>query len=212
MATSGHVFRAHITLSSMEKSTVPFQCPAEAGVRRGHPSCRTIHRPVEDGTSDDSSEDSDQTEDEAADGCSIDAGPSSQSMTELQRACLSFRIELLNQTIHNREYDMALVCALAVLGVSPSGRGFRGADTYPLILSAIIKVAHFMVVQHAKQFARPATGNQLSVCSSPCQFEDSGYESEDGPVRCRRRARSSFEWVRKMMDGFMVRGCGSPVQ
>jgi hypothetical protein len=42
-------------------------------------------------------------------------------MTEMQQACLSFCIELLNQTIHNREYDMALVCGLAALGVNPSG-------------------------------------------------------------------------------------------
>jgi hypothetical protein len=68
------------------------------------------------------------------------------AMTEMQQACLSFCIELLNQTIHNREYDMALVCGLAALGVNPSGRGFRGADTYPSILSAVIKVAHFMIV------------------------------------------------------------------
>jgi len=161
---------------------------------------RSVDQSMDDSVSDDSSEDSDRTEDEAG------------SMTELQRACLSFCIELLNQTIHNREYDMALVCALATLGVSPSGRGFRGADTYPSILSAIIKVAHFMVIQHAEQLARPAIDDQLSVCSSPCAFEDSGYESEDGPARRRRRGRSSFEWVRKMMDGFMVRGCGSPVQ
>jgi len=75
-------------------------------------------------------------------------------MSELQRACLSFCIELLNQTIHNRGYDMASVCALAALGVSSSGRRFRSADMYPSILSAIIKVAHFMIVQQAEQFAR----------------------------------------------------------
>lgn len=171
-----------------------------------------IDQSMDDSASDNSSEYSDHTEDDAANGCSIGAGPKAQSMSELQRACLSFCIELLNQTIHNREYDMALVCALATLGVSPSGRGFRGADTYPSILSAIIKVAHFMVIQHAEQLARPAIDDQLSVCSSPCAFDDSGYESEDGPARRRRRGRSGFEWVRKMMDGFMVRGCGSPVQ
>ena len=41
---------------------------------------------------------------------------------------------------------MALVCTLAALGVSLSGRGFRGADTYLSIILAIIKVAHFMVI------------------------------------------------------------------
>ena len=44
-----------------------------------------------------------------------------ETMTELQSACLSFCIELLNQKIHNHEYDMALICGLAALGISPSG-------------------------------------------------------------------------------------------
>jgi hypothetical protein len=67
-------------------------------------------------------------------------------MTEMQQAYLSFCIELLNQTIHNREYDIVLVCGLVALGVNLSGQGFRGADTYPSILSAVIKVAYFMIV------------------------------------------------------------------
>jgi hypothetical protein len=72
---------------------------------------------------------------------------------EMQKACLSFCIELLNQTIYNRKYDIALVCGLAALGVNLSGRGFRGADTYPSILSAVIKVAYFMIVQQAERLA-----------------------------------------------------------
>ena len=43
------------------------------------------------------------------------------AITEIQQACLSFCIELLNQTIYNRKYDIALVCGLAALGVNPSG-------------------------------------------------------------------------------------------
>jgi hypothetical protein len=43
------------------------------------------------------------------------------AMTEMQQACLSFCIELLNQIIHNREYDIALVCRLAALDINPSG-------------------------------------------------------------------------------------------
>lgn len=167
---------------------------------------------VDEDGSDESSESSDGEDDRDADTCVEQKSPTTQPMSELQRACLSFCIELLNQTIHNREYDMALVCALAALGVSPSGRGFRGADTYPSILSAIIKVAHFMVIQHAEQLAQPTTNDRFSACSSPCGFDDSGYESEEMPSQRRRRGRSSFEWVRKMMDGFMVRGCGSPMQ
>jgi hypothetical protein len=71
---------------------------------------------------------------------------------------LSFCIKLLNQTIYNREYDMALVC----------------------------------------------------------EFEDSEYESQEtqadrGEGR-QKICKSSFEWVRKIIDGFMVRECGSPMQ
>ncbi|TKA73263.1 hypothetical protein B0A55_06620 [Friedmanniomyces simplex] len=33
----------------------------------------------------------------------------------IHRACLAFCVELLNQTIHNKAYDMAMVCTMAVL-------------------------------------------------------------------------------------------------
>jgi hypothetical protein len=151
----------------------------------------------------------DDTSDVDTESTSSDDG---QAMSELQSACLSFCIELLNQKIHNHEYGMSLICALAALGVSPSGTGFRGADTYPSILSAVIKVAHFMVVQRAEQLARLAAEDEFSLCSSPFEFEDSGYESGGGRREGRSGGQSSFDWVRKMMDAFMVRGCGSPMQ
>jgi hypothetical protein len=68
------------------------------------------------------------------------------AITEMQQAYLSYYIELLNQTIHNRKYDIALVYGLVVLGVNLSGQGFRGADTYLSILLVVIKVAHFIIV------------------------------------------------------------------
>ena len=120
-------------------------------------------------------------------------------MTEIQQACLSFCIELLNQTIHKREYDMALVCGLVALGVNPSGRGFRGADTYPSILSAVIKVAHFMIVQQAKRLTQPTAGecDEFSAGRSPCEFEDSRYESggtqADRGEGKQKISKSSFE-------------------
>lgn len=159
----------------------------------------------------------------------------SRPFSQLEKACLKFCIELLNQTIHNREYDMALVCASAVLGVRDFGGGFHDTDLYPPILSSIIKIAHFMVVQYADEISRPIDSDALlSPCRSVCDFEDSGYESNDrseseasdGPQsssssddRRRRRSkrrdikpRSSFEWVKKMTNEFMVRGTGSPAQ
>jgi hypothetical protein len=91
-------------------------------------------------------EPSDTNSDSADTDSEVEGEGGKAAMTEMQQACLSFYIELLNQTIHNRKYDMALVCGLVVLGVNPSGQGFRGADTYLSILSAVIKVAHFMIV------------------------------------------------------------------
>jgi hypothetical protein len=98
----------------------------------------------------------------------------------MQQAYLSFCIELLNQTIHNREYDMALVYGLAALGINPSSQGFRGADTYLSILSAVIKVAYFMIVQQAERLIQLTAGeyNKFSAGRSPYKFEDSRYESQ----------------------------------
>ncbi|KAI7493192.1 hypothetical protein KC367_g8723 [Hortaea werneckii] len=137
--------------------------------------------------------------------------PPRQTLTELQSACLLFCTELLNQRIYNPEYDMAMICALAALGVSPTGKGFRGPDTYPSILSTVIKVAHFIVVQQADQLGQWAD-EKYSPRDSPIILEDSGYESSGSCNSPRRRGLSSFDWVRRMMDGFMVRGCNSPMQ
>ena len=48
----------------------------------------------------------------------------SEPLTTIQEACLTFCIELLNPKIHNKECDMALICASAVLGMQPHGGGF----------------------------------------------------------------------------------------
>jgi len=47
-------------------------------------------------------------------------------LTRIQKACLDFCIELLNQTVTQREYDSTLVCALAMLGVNEDG--WKGPD------------------------------------------------------------------------------------
>jgi hypothetical protein len=68
-------------------------------------------------------------------------------MTDIKRACLEFCIELMNQTYHAQEYESPLVCAMAVLGRGEIG--WRDPESYPPILSAVIKVARFMIVQKA---------------------------------------------------------------
>jgi hypothetical protein len=66
-------------------------------------------------------------------------------LSRIQKACLSFCIALMDQRITRRVYNSPLVCALAVLGMKE--KGWKGAEQYPPILSAMIKVAQFMVVQ-----------------------------------------------------------------
>ncbi|EDN04941.1 conserved hypothetical protein [Histoplasma mississippiense (nom. inval.)] len=68
-------------------------------------------------------------------------------LTKIQMACLDFCIELLNQRVQVEDYECALVDTLAVLGRGEYG--WRDAESYPPMLSRIIKVARFMVVHKA---------------------------------------------------------------
>jgi hypothetical protein len=61
------------------------------------------------------------------------------------------------------------VCALAVLGVKEDG--WKGAEQYPPVLSAVIKVARFMVVQQALEL--------LGLLNEDGFDSDSAYESDD---------------------------------
>lgn len=68
-------------------------------------------------------------------------------MTPLETTSLEFCIELLNQKIKVHEYKSPLVCAMAVLGRGE--QGWRDTDSYPPIISRVLKVARFLVVQKA---------------------------------------------------------------
>jgi superfamily II DNA helicase RecQ len=104
----------------------------------------------------------------------------------------------LNQSITRTEYDSPLVCALAVLGVREDG--WKGAEQYPPVLSAVIKVARFMVVQQALELSGP---------SHEAEFDnDSAYESDN----THPRRKGCLQFVQEMMDKFMVRGSHGPMQ
>jgi RecQ family ATP-dependent DNA helicase len=124
-----------------------------------------------------------------------------RGLSGIQKACLEFCIALLNQSITRREYDSPFVCALAVLGVREDG--WRGPELYPPILSSIIKIARFMVVQQALELSDPFDEEEFD--------SDSAYESDDNSTqRCQRQG--CLQLVQKMMDKFMVRGSHSPMQ
>jgi superfamily II DNA helicase RecQ len=126
-----------------------------------------------------------------------------EGLTKIQKACLRLCIELLNQSITRKEYDSPLVCALAVLGVKECG--WKGPEQYPPILSAVIKVARFMVVQQALELSEPFREDEFDG--------DSAYESDDGGAgSLRPRRKGCLQFVQDMMDKFMVRGSHGPMQ
>ena len=130
-------------------------------------------------------------------------------LTPIQRACLDFCIELLNQRVVHREYDCALVCAMAVLGVRDRG-GWRTPEDYPPILSKVIKLARFMVVRKAMELAD--IEDEAEPTSSMQENDwDSAYggSPSSSPTVSQK---GCLQWVTQMMDRFMVRGSQSPMQ
>ena len=129
-------------------------------------------------------------------------------LTPIQRACLDFCIELLNQRVVHREYDCALVCAMAILGVRDQG-GWRTPEDYPPILSKVIKLARFMVVRKAMELAAP---DEEAEPTSSMQEEDwdSAYGGSPSPSPISKKG--CLQWVTQMMDQFMVRGSQGPMQ
>jgi superfamily II DNA helicase RecQ/uncharacterized C2H2 Zn-finger protein len=132
----------------------------------------------------------------------VDDGGEARELSDIQKACLQFCIELLNQAITRKEYDSPLVCALAVLGVREDG--WKGPEQYPPILSAMIKVARFMVVQQALELSEPFREDEFD--------SDSAYESDDSGHPRRARRKGCLQFVQEMMDKFMVRGSHGPIQ
>ena len=76
------------------------------------------------------------------------AVPAVVQLTGLPRTCLRFCMALLCSKAQQDEYEHMMVCGLAVLGVDERV-GWHGYDTYLPILSAIIKISRFMMIQHA---------------------------------------------------------------
>jgi superfamily II DNA helicase RecQ len=115
------------------------------------------------------------------------------------KACLRFCVTLLNQKMRQREYESAMVCVLAVLGVKSDG--WRDAGDYPPILSKVIKISRFMMIQTAVHAAERE--GDRSDSSRPSSREHASARPER--VGC-------LGLVARMMDEFMIRGSHSPMQ
>jgi superfamily II DNA or RNA helicase len=178
--------------------------------------------------------------------------PEPYQLTSIQRACMDFCIELLNQRVGAEEYECALVCALAVLGRSRDG--WQTVESYPPILSKIIKIARFMVLHKALrldphadeivQFLQHRHGvgewwSQSPMDDPEYSFagQDEGYTSRSptptpepdpsvvqhvggSPVpelisftqQRQQRSRPFREWLKLLVDTFLVRGTHGPMQ
>ncbi|PTU19051.1 hypothetical protein P175DRAFT_0510356 [Aspergillus ochraceoroseus IBT 24754] len=66
-------------------------------------------------------------------------------MAAVITACLEFCIKLLNQKIKVYKYESPLICAMAVLGQGEVT--WQGPESYPPIISQVLKVARFILVQ-----------------------------------------------------------------
>jgi superfamily II DNA helicase RecQ len=103
----------------------------------------------------------------------------------------------------SNDYEMPLVCALAVLGIDE--HGWRQPDSYPPILSSVIKSARFMVVQKAMIQA----GIQDDETRRQCAIDfDDNRQQRRHPVRL----TTLVDWLNRIMDSFMVAGSHSPMQ
>ncbi|KAF9882558.1 hypothetical protein FE257_007183, partial [Aspergillus nanangensis] len=109
-------------------------------------------------------------------------------MPPREQACLEFCVELLNQRPRTHEYESVLICAMAVLGRSETG--WRDPESYPPIISRVIKIARFMVVQKAlwldpavshiiEMWQKKQTGVSWALISADDELDDidEGYVS-----------------------------------
>ena len=173
----------------------------------------------DNGHDDDEHDDHDHDSDE-------DEGPQMVYLEGLPQACLEFCIALLCGKAHQHEYEHALVCALAVLGVDE--RGWKGFDTYPPILSSVIKIGRMMVIQFGFHESRginePGEQNEQGREEDVEDGEDeedisaSGYarmESEGerrGMEEDRKEKPGCIDIVTRMVDGYMLRKSHGPME
>jgi hypothetical protein len=76
--------------------------------------------------------------------------PSDPSVSsELQNVCLQLCLSLLDHKLHGKLTNSIVVGFLAALGIDKERNGLDGAAIYTSKLSALVKLAQLLVVQHA---------------------------------------------------------------
>jgi hypothetical protein len=167
----------------------------------------------------------------------VDAEVEAWQMPAIEQACLEFCVELLNQRHRTHEYESALVCAMAVQGWGPGEARWRDPSSYPPILSRVIKVARFIVVQkalwldpHARDIIRmwvgghkPGGNHPISwpLTSADDELVDINQQGQDTGSTVASPSSASgvgfggkmfHDHVQQMVRSFMVRGSHGPMQ
>ncbi|KAJ5162545.1 hypothetical protein N7492_007937 [Penicillium capsulatum] len=147
--------------------------------------------------------------------------PEPFELRPIEIALLEFCVDLLRQKIRNDEYGCALVCATAVLGCGPFG--WATAENFPPKISSIIKISRFLVLHKALRLdpqsveIRRGFAGQNGRRWFPGDMVDSPPPSSQmlgqfTQEQRRHPQRTLPEWVKYMVDTFMVRGTNGPVQ
>jgi hypothetical protein len=82
-----------------------------------------------------------------------DSTPSHPAYQQLDQACLTLSIALLDHTLKGDLYESTLVGFLAVLGVDAEKKTFRDPYYYTTYLSGLVKIAQMLVAEQAVQMA-----------------------------------------------------------
>ncbi|GFF59837.1 telomere-associated RecQ helicase, putative [Aspergillus udagawae] len=75
--------------------------------------------------------------------------PEEKAQNQLDQACLTLSIALLDHTLKGDPFESTLVAFLAVLGVDPTRQTFREPYSYTSYLSGLVKMAQMLVALQA---------------------------------------------------------------
>ncbi len=128
-----------------------------------------------------------------------------RALSRLEKALLAFSISLLDQSTSEDEYELPFVGALAVLGLEESG--FRGVDSYPSILSSILKIGWFLVLRLAFENSptiETSSDNSESDSGTISTMEEHFSDSGDREGLLLR--------LETMVNRFLIRGSRSPFE
>jgi hypothetical protein len=114
-------------------------------------------------------------------------GLSKSLQAELDQACLSFCITLLDHSLLGPIYDSAIVGFLAVQGIDVKRNGFWEAACYTTYLSALVKMAQLLVLRQA------VAAKEAGECEHPAQVLEEMQERF-----MVYNTRSPMNWIQKL--------------